>query len=434
MFNLYQRLLAVLAIALFFSNASHFLFYKGWDVLGPPKIWVIGFVVLTVPLFHHILSWDLRRSPILLWCVCYVAVSLVWFFTASDSEMAWQELRLRAQSVLLLISLLLVFSDAGAILWARRTIALLVVVGVFLNVFEVFVPTVLNYSIGRSAGLYINPNSAALALVVGMALSLTALRPSYRGPFVVLVLLGVLTTISRQGTLALCVTVGLGLFWKAIDVRQIAVACALALLLVLGVLLPRLDALISYLESVGLSRFVEERVGWVMDPTLEESPYEDNTHSRMDAAAEAWDKFSQTPFWGQGVGTHLAMAGGNEENIVAVGSHNMYLTYMVDHGILGVLVFPLSVLAAVWRARGNVKGTSTAFAASLLILGFFSHNILMDTVALPLFALMASMTALSRDSSGEQGKSVTSEVNDSAWTTQMNVTMITRPSSFTSTS
>jgi O-antigen ligase len=299
-----------------------------------------------------------------------------------------------------------------ALLWASRTIAACVVAAVLINVFEMFNPFVINDSIGRSAGLYLNPNQAALALVVGMVLSLHVIGAQYRGLFILLVIVGMVTTISRSGLLALCLAIGLSLFWKAVKVKQIAMAAILGVVLVVGLLLPRLDAMIAYMERVGLSHFVEERVGWFMDPTLDESPYEANTHSRLDAAAEAWDRFSQYPFWGYGVGTHLAMAGGNEDKFATVGAHNMYLAYMVDHGILGAFVYPASVLMAVWTARGNAKRLGTSFALIMLILGFFSHTILTDTFALPLLALMAAMAALSRESEETQPKMMPSPTDE----------------------
>ncbi len=394
----YQSMLAVLAIAIFFTNISHFVFYKGWSFFGPPKIWVIGFVILSIPLIvSQTFNWSLRQWPLLFWCAGYVLLSLVGFFMAPDSEMAWQELRLRAQTVLLLLSLLFVFAHPTALLWASRMVAVCVVAAVLINVFEIFNPMVINDSIGRSAGFYLNPNQAGLALVVGMVLSLPIVGGRYRGLFILLVIVGMVTTISRAGLLVLCLAIGLSLFWRAVKVKQIATAGMLGVVLVVGLLLPRLDAMISYLESVGLSHFVEERVAWFMDPTLGESPYEENTHSRLDAAAEAWERFSQYPFWGHGVGTHLDMAGGNEDRFATVGSHNMYLSYMVDHGILGALIFPLSILAAVWRGRGEAKRIGISFALIMLILGLFSHTILMDTFSLPLFAIMAAITGLSQE-------------------------------------
>lgn len=410
--NLYQNVLAVLAIAVFFTNLPPFLFYKGMAVFGTPKMWVLGFVALTAPLLvNRLFEWNLREWPLLLWCTLYIWISLLSYFTASESEVAWQELRLRLQTVLLLFSTLLVFAQPMALQWARKTLVVAVIVGAATTTYELFHPMSLSSSLGRPAGFYLNPNQAGIALVLGMAMCLTVLPERLRSAFVLLTGLGVLATMSRTSVLAWLLTVVICLWKGLLRPKHVAVTGGIGAVLLIALLLPRLDDMLEFLRVIGVwDKDLEERIQWFVNPSIQSSPYSNESSSRLEAAERAWNEFSQSPIWGNGVGTALAMAGGaGNEKELTIGSHNMYLANMIDHGILGVLIFPLAVLAAIWKARGEAKALSLPFTVILLFAAFFIHTILQDTFPLPLFSLMAAMAVLSRRHDWAEG--MTAEVS-----------------------
>ena len=61
----------------------------------------------------------------------------------------------------------MIFQESSAIKLARKTLVVAVLFAVALNVYELFVPMAFSNVMGRSAGLYINPNIAGEALVLG---------------------------------------------------------------------------------------------------------------------------------------------------------------------------------------------------------------------------------------------------------------------------
>jgi len=75
--------------------------------------------------------------------------------------------------------------------------------------------------------------------------------------------------------------------------------------------------------------------------------------------------------------------------------HNQYLSLMVDHGIIGVMILPLLILAVTWGARGESRCVALIFCGAALFLSFFTHTILYSGHSLILFSLMAAWAAAS---------------------------------------
>src|SRR4029078_9922083 len=85
---------------------------------------------------------------------------------------AWKELNARVLTVVSLVSMVGVFSTRDAVRWARWSVFVAVCLALAVNGYELFNPKTFSEVMGRSAGLYMNPNQAAAALVAGLALTL----------------------------------------------------------------------------------------------------------------------------------------------------------------------------------------------------------------------------------------------------------------------
>jgi dolichyl-phosphate-mannose--protein O-mannosyl transferase len=71
---------------------------------------------------------------------------------------------------------------------------------------------------------------------------------------------------------------------------------------------------------------------------------------------------------------------------------------MQDHGLIGVAILPLLIVAVIWRARGESKHIAMIFGFTVLLEGLFSHRVLSEEYMLLLFGVVAAMTLISRDS------------------------------------
>src|SRR5712691_5101508 len=195
----YPRALAVAAVLIFFTNLDGYLFSSEILASVPPLYWIVVYLVLAAPLLLNKKFFaSIQRSPLIWWCYGFILISGIWlFFQPSHSDIVWQEIRLRLLSVLFLLCLLVVFSKEDALLWARYALLVAVLVGVTLNFYELFHPATFSLIIGRSAGLYVNPNQSGNALVLGTIFSIGVLNQRFRVLLLLVVLGGVVLTFSR---------------------------------------------------------------------------------------------------------------------------------------------------------------------------------------------------------------------------------------------
>jgi len=359
----------------------------------PPLYLILGFMVFAVAM---IFSWTspliLRESLLARWCFGFLLISGVWFlFQTGDSEIGLQELRTRILSISFILVLLCVFRSEDEFLWARWAIFTAVLVAIGLNIYELFNPLTFSEVMGRSAGLYINPNISGLALMIGLILTIGLLRQRYRLLFAVVVGAAIFTTFSRAAIVGWLITVIILIKRGQISLRRsLVIGCGI--LAVSSILIVAAwDQLQYRLEDLGvLNSNVIERAQWFNKPVAED----DSAIDRHDVAEIALEKFSDRPLFGNGVGASLRLLmvhGGLE-----ISSHNQYLNLMVDHGILGVFILPLLVLALIWRSRGEARDIAITLGLPILFMGFFSHNLLEERYILLPLALVSMMSLASR--------------------------------------
>jgi len=380
--NYYHKALVVAAVGIFYTNVPLYIYDNlGWTVLQAPKAWVILFCLLSLPvLVIRITAWNALRSPVTIWCFGYALLSVLWFFPFSQSEIAWQELRWRFLAIIEILTFLIIFREPDATKLARKTLVIAVLIGVVSNIYELFDPMSFSRVLGRSAGLYQNPNMAGEALVLGMILSMTVLEPRYRGPFILLTGIGILATLSRAAILMWVIAAVGFLLVGGLRLKNLLVSGTVGLLLVVLVLFPRWGQLLTTWQSTGvLNVNVQERLAWLMDPSdvSDLSGWE-----RKYVAKRAWDKILEHPVLGSGTGSSYE---------AAIPPHNQHLSFMLDHGLIGAMILPLFLLAATWGAQGERRRVAIVFGCVMMMLSLFTHQIFNTGYSLILFSLMAAM-------------------------------------------
>ncbi|MBD2614924.1 MAG: O-antigen ligase family protein [Nostoc sp. ZfuVER08] len=377
----YQCALAIAAIFAFFTDINSYLYTSG-IVSQPPLFWILGFAVASIPL---IFSRDKYiPTSVILWCFGFIFVSLLWFVLFPGSgELAFEELRKRLLAVIFLIAMAFIFSRNPTIHYLTRwAIFLAVLITVFNSIYEFFNPAAFNAlgNGGRVTGFYLNPNSNGCALILGMIFSVSILQPIYRLPFVYLVGIGVFLTFSRGAILGWLITVIIFTVAGVLHFNKI-----LYWILGIGTFIISLGSQWwqELLQNLDLNANSLERIAWFQNISTSDS--EDSADSRLEVAQLAWQMFMKHPFLGNGIGSTLTWN-------VEISTHNIYLYYMADHGIIGVLILPVLVYGAIRHARGETKYIGLAFAVFILLWGLFSHNVLEERYILILFSLMAGMT------------------------------------------
>jgi hypothetical protein len=379
----YHKALIIAAVGLLYTNVPLYIF----DNYGiAPKHWVIGFCLLSLPVLITQKSvWNALKSPVTIWCFGYAGLTLLWFFLSSQSETAWQEVRYRCLAVIQIIAFLMIFREPGAIRLARKALVAAVLFSVSVNIYELFAPMSFSRTMGRSAGLYANPNIAGEALVLGMILSITVLARRYRGPFIFLAGIGIFVTLSRAAIVMWLISAAGLILTRELRPKDILLSGTVGLLLVALVLLPRWDQLLLTWERTGVVNVdVQERLEWFTDPG---GVSDFSSWERRYVAQRAWEKIAERPFLGNGTGSSY-------ESYTA--PHNQYLSLMIDHGLIGALIVPVLILAVTWGARAGTRQVAIVFGCAILVLSLFTHSLLSAGHSLTLLPLMAAMAATSQ--------------------------------------
>lgn len=381
----YQCILAVGAVCVFFSELDVFLYDIG--KAPRPLILIILFCLASIPLAFSFYTRDKYFPiPVVAWCAGYICISLFSFLLFYSSEVAFQELETRILSVIFLMTMLLVFSKYSFVqLWTRRAILGITVVSVLNIIYELFNPLVfggLNIT-GRPAGFYVDANESSCGMILGMIFSIGLLPPKYRVYLMSLVGFGVLLTFSRGGILSWFIVTLMLIKMRVIPGRQLiywilGLGVALLVAGAVGGNVINLDKLQTY--------GIRERLEWFENPSLSEN----SADARLIVAKIGWQLFAENPFLGNGIGSTLELP-------IGISTHNMYLYFMADHGILGAFILPALVYVVTRHTRGEYKYIALPFAAFILVWGLFSHTILQDRFVLIIFALMSVLSVKSQE-------------------------------------
>ncbi len=391
----YQLAVALLAVMIFFTNFDLYLFSTG-IVSVTPLHWIIAFGIISLPIFLSVRNVEVAlKSPVIIWLPSYVIVSAIWFLAFGQSEIALQQLRTRILSSVFILMMMFLFSAERTQLRGRQAILMAVLLAALLNIYEFFHPLAFSEIPGRSAGLYINPNISAAACILGMIASIELVEDKYRGPFVLFIGLGVYLTFSRGGILAWLAVVLVMLIIGTVHLRRLVLTVILAVVAVTIILLSNLDLVALLFDRIGaLDQNVVQRIVWLKKPSFYDNPLMD----RISVAKITWDMFLDKPLLGNGTGAS------SEWNTLGVSSHNMFLNFMADHGLLGFFIVPLLVLAISWRASIEMRHMAIIVSFFIVLWSLFSHNVLEERYILLAIALVTAMVTRSRMRQGDGGK------------------------------
>jgi O-antigen ligase len=387
----YRLVLAAGAVALFVTNAWLFLYLRKLISL-PPLYPALAFIGLGLPLLLHPRTLAvLARLPLLIWGAVYAVGTIASFFWSSQSDVALQAVQTRMLWLLLLFAHIIVLADPAIHRAVRMLLIVAVVVGVGLNVWDLFHPSTFSLIIGRAAGLYGNPNIAASALILGMIVGLDAVPARWRGWFVLLVGIGVLITLSRGGVLGWCLVAGVLLWQRAVAPGQLLLAGALAA--VAGGLAVRLAG--GWVELRDRVQF-DQRASEVWNRVTQAGLYiqsgDPSTEYRVLVLREGLALAEAHPVVGAGVGATLEWSRSES-------THNIYILHMAELGVAGTLIYPLFLVALLWGIRGVARPRAVALVAFLAFWGLVSHNGLDEWAGLVPIGLLAVEGALSRNPS-----------------------------------
>lgn len=377
----YQYVLSIVATFLFFSHLPDYL-YTAPLIPVPPLVWIGLIAILSIPFLKKAAS---IPKPLLAWMLFYLLISMLSLMTVSGDEISFTDFRAKVLSVLFIVIMYVLYQQKSLI-HVKYTILVVVGLSVINNLLELLSPRMFSeVNVGRPAGFYIDPNQSGCALMLGMLLGMTVIRKPYRWILILVAGIGIMATFSRGAILGWLLCTIIMIFGRVLsDQRRKILVPAILLIVFLASINP-LRLLSDYFKGdpTGANWDIVNRLEEFQNPT--ETAKEDSAASRQVVAAGAMVLFSQRPFWGNG------LASTRKWMVADISTHNMYLYYMSDNGILGFLFLPGAVLAVVYRNKGEQTTILVCFAVFISLWGLFSHEVLAERYTLASFAIIAAM-------------------------------------------
>jgi hypothetical protein len=375
----YQYIISILATIVFFSEVAEYLLDAKISPINA-LTWIAIFTLAALPFAKKIAT---MPRMMVIGMIVYLAVSILSLMTVSADEISVQEVRTRILSVYF-VCLMYVIYNQKSLKHIKYTIVGIVIVSVFNNFIELANPQFFSeINVGRPAGFYINPNRTATAMMLGMLLTVYEIKKPLRLPYVLFVGMGILPTFTRSAIIGWIIAVILLTANRVLSDKRRTVILPLLTLITFLIIANPLQTLTNYFSGRNDNSYwnVLDRLEQFQNPTLSD----DSAQDRGAVAKEAWRMFGEHPFWGNGLGSTVKWT------IAPFSTHNMYLYYMADHGIVGLIFLPGAIFAVVYGNKGEKKVILTCYAVFMIVWGIFSHNVLETRYILATFALLTAM-------------------------------------------
>jgi hypothetical protein len=390
----YAAVLSVLFVAVFFTNFDLYNYTNG--VLYPvaPKYMMLALGVLSLPVVWQGLRQGSVRlnDKLLIFVICCCLIFLASLLAHFDGENL-DLFEVQIAGLLLLLLCYLVIQDGYVLLAARRTMLVCLILAILVSLFEVIYPGTFSNVPGRSAGLYINPNINAFALITGAVLTIGLLPSRVRIIFLIVVSAAILSSLSKSGVIIWVVVAAV--LWLQGVVRVLrgkfdifaSILTVLVFVLFFGYAytnVPYFHFMANAQAGFGI-KFSEILALQIAGGDQSEAEVEElhgdleaqgADASRISLVYNALSLYKQSPILGIGMAEAWASQ-----------PHNGYLLYGVAYGLLGWVIVP--ALALVVAMSGD-RRVALPIALALLLMSVFSHNLLVDrTVLVPLALAVA---------------------------------------------
>lgn len=376
--RLYRHALVFLAVAIFFTNIA--TYSQRFGLI--PLMWVVLFAGMCAPMILSAIGKGrIELRPLVLWGVGYLVLSIIWYYGTAQDDVAFQEVETRFLSVTFLILMLITFSGEREQRLARCWIAGAVLVAAALNVYELFNPMTFSTIPGRSSGLYANVNQSGAALVLGLILSYPVIPNRLKFAYVTISAIGILPTFSRSAMIGWILVMAF-FFLQAnivVQTRRVVVTSIVGIALVYSPLWSNLQKTLQERGLLNLN--VLERIAFFTGGQARD----DSANERRAVAEKGWEMFGDKPLFGWGTGANVDIPGFD------VGTHNIYLAMLIDHGFIGFFVVPLLLLVTIWGTNRRSLDTALPWLMFMVMWGFFSHNVLEEWHILLAVALVGQI-------------------------------------------
>ncbi|MGA9853578.1 MAG: O-antigen ligase family protein [Gammaproteobacteria bacterium] len=354
-----------------------------------PQYW-LGLVVLLACVWaifssrHRLAAFN---TPLFFWCLLFSGLTVILFVAIPASHVS--EVKERIRDVISLTVLLWIFlMMRDQIAFLRKLVLAAVLLGVAINLVSViyrnFIDPVKIVNAGRAAGFYINPNESATAIIAGMIISIGILSKPWRALFSSIVLVGVVVTYSREAILSWIIVVLAFCILGIVDWKKLLFW--LSVFMIIAILIVFILIKINAFGELSASRYTTQIHRLLFTNGAQHGT---SMAIRLTLLKESWELYLRHPLLGNGIGS-------TEHWGLPYSTHNIYLYYMDDYGLIGLFLYPLLVWCIFYESVGETRKIAWCMAIFLLFWGLFDHDTVRNYYALFLISLMAAMSRISR--------------------------------------
>jgi hypothetical protein len=377
----YQFVVSIIVTFLFFADLPEYFDRTGLIPINALQTIIIS-CVLALPFVKKLrdMPW-----PVTAWLVMYLIFNLIWLAIFPVDETVMQYFRMRVLTVVYIPLMYVLFHQKSL-----RHIQIVIIVVGLMSVFncclqlispEIFLVT--EKESPRPAGFYVNPTKTGAALILAMIFGIDIIRQKFRIPYMLILGLGIVVTFSRSGMITWLICFLIYIFTRVATDKPRRLLIWLVTVATIFTVANPLPLIIEPLADAGLVSYsVKGRLEWTQDASKSEG--DESANERKDVARLGWLTYTNHPFLGTGIASTYKWE-------ARVSTHNMYLYMMAEHGITGVLVFLLMIAAPLYQNRGINLAMKSSFVAFMLVISFFSHNVMEERYLIMSIALLAAM-------------------------------------------
>jgi O-antigen ligase len=229
--------------------------------------------------------------------------------------------------------------------------------------------------LGRGAATFLNPTSAAEAMLIVFLLAFTVGKLRYRMPLLMLTGVGIVMTFTRS-TIIAWIFFWIFLLFKRLLPRS-AVVFTLVALLAIPLLHGTFENYLSSRENSGESiTNIQTRINFFFNPDLQD----DSAEERLKVLKAGWELFLKNPISGAGAGVTNFW-------VYKAGTHNQLIMLAAEYGILGIGLW-VWLAIILWRGRYfERKNLQFAIFFLFIFMSMFTHNMFDSPYWLVTFAL-----------------------------------------------
>lgn len=309
---------------------------------------------------------DMARAtlrPLMFAWAMTAVLPVAMYLNAPSHAFAYLSMRNRIVYFSVVAGTTVLLQDRNARITVRTAGLLALLIAIPLDLLELVVPNILSTAPGRSAGLHINPNLAASALIIALLLAIDFSRHRRRDVILVFfTYLAVITTFSRSGMLFATFVVAAYIFLPK-GVETLTGGQRISLLA--GGVAVIAIAAVAVLQLIDIDPAAYGRVQSILTSNYGD----DSAQGRLEKARWALDQFLGNFWTGRGLGS---------PEYYALSTHNTFLAVAVEFGIAGLLLYVLLLFHGLFKVvmyGRQVAVNISLLALYLLFFSAFNHQV-----------------------------------------------------------